>query len=487
MAKDAKKFVSDVGVTFFATMTQTALAFSITIILGKWFGPDELGLYRIVLTIFGLTSICAAIGIPSAVIKFVAEYKDNKKKVDEITSTALIVVFVSGIAFTVLFFFLSGTLASAFHMLRLEDLLHVLSFIFPFALINNTLLGLLNGYRRMRLFAFVIIARGGLAVIVTIIFVSAGLGSKGAVLGLVIAECLTSLLLFGISYRYINLAFKNCIPTAIQLIKFGAQIVGANAINSLNKQLDIILIGLFLFPSDVGYYAAAVGLSRFFWLIPASIQRITYPATSEYWSKKNFVPLGKMINKSIKYSSLILVFIAMVVFFYGEFIMTTLFRKDFISSFLPLQILLIGTVIRGGLAHPIGASLTGIGRPDLVLKLTAFMLFTNVVFDILLIPRFGILGAAIATSISLSIGAFINLILIVKIMFIKIQWKWLVKLIGIVLALITLFKYGARFINDLLLGSFLLFAYLTFTIVFLLKREEWIKLKSLSLSFLTNK
>jgi len=131
--------------------------------------------------------------------------------------------------------------------------------------------------------------------------------------------------------------------------------------------------------------------------------------------------------------------------------------------------------------------LAGIGRADLIFKLTAFMLIINALFDLLLIPRIGIIGAAIATSISLSTGALINLVLIVKNMSVKIDGGWFLKLLGIVITSIFLFKIGMHLINPYLLGSILLLAYLLFMLTFLLTKEDKIILKSLSGSFLAHK
>ncbi|GAH67198.1 unnamed protein product, partial [marine sediment metagenome] len=81
---------------------------------------------------------------------------------------------------------------------------------------------------------------------------------------------------------------------------------------------------------------------------------------------------------------------------------------------------------------------------------------------------------------SLSIGAFINLILIVKVMLIKIDWKWILKLFGILVVVITLFKVGSQFMNQLLLGSILLVSYILSMITLLLTKDDWNTLKSLS-------
>ena len=86
----------------------------------------------------------------------------------------------------------------------------------------------------------------------------------------------------------------------------------------INYRADTILIGYFLTDTDVGYYTVAVSLSRFFWIIPQTIQTITYPATSDYSANNNHSALQTMTDKSMKYTACILLPIGLGVRFFCE-------------------------------------------------------------------------------------------------------------------------------------------------------------------------
>jgi O-antigen/teichoic acid export membrane protein len=73
-----KKFAFDVGITFLASVVTLPLGFVINILLGKYLGAGNLGLFRLTSTIYGITMLVAAIGIPAAIIKYVAEFKDDR-------------------------------------------------------------------------------------------------------------------------------------------------------------------------------------------------------------------------------------------------------------------------------------------------------------------------------------------------------------------------------------------------------------------------
>lgn len=244
------------------------------------------------------------------------------------------------------------------------------------------------------------------------------------VIGVVISSVGWCLYLLLITRAYFEITFEGYAKNTKKMLGFGVQIFGANAINMINYQADIILIGYFLTAIDVGYYAVAVGLSKFFWLIPQAIQTITYPATSEYWANNNQSSLQIMIDKSMKYSTCILLPIGLMVWLFAEEIIILIFGDSFIYAVLSLQILLIGTVINGVLGRSIGGTLAGIGRAYLVPKIAACSATINLIFNFILIPVFGIAGAAIATAFSISITSIINLFFISKYAYIKFDIIW---------------------------------------------------------------
>ena len=82
--QESTKFAYDVGITFFASVINLFIGFLIIVLLGRYLGAGDLGLYRRTSTIYGMAMLVAALGIPAAMIKYVAEFKDDKNKYDEI-------------------------------------------------------------------------------------------------------------------------------------------------------------------------------------------------------------------------------------------------------------------------------------------------------------------------------------------------------------------------------------------------------------------
>ena len=61
----SKKFAFDIGITFLSSAVTLPLCFVITVVLEKYLGAGDLGLYRMTLTLYGIAMLVAAIGILS--------------------------------------------------------------------------------------------------------------------------------------------------------------------------------------------------------------------------------------------------------------------------------------------------------------------------------------------------------------------------------------------------------------------------------------
>ena len=174
-----------------------------------------------------------------------------------------------------------------------------------------------------------------------------------------------------------------------------------------------------------------------------------------------------MIDKSMKYTACILLPIGLAVGFFGGEIIIFIFHEEFIYAVLPLQILLIGTLINGSTSRAIGGSVSAVGRPDLDLKKVCVSASTNIILNILLIPYFGIIGAAVATSISLSITSALGIFFLIKTLQIKVDFKWYAKVFGILFLFVLIFIYSPS-INKYISGCMLLSIYILIIIKFFL-------------------
>lgn len=478
-------FAIDVSWVLVAMVVDLGIGFLLKIILGNYFGAPGLGAYTMILVIYLIASTLGGIGIPATLVKYVSEFKDKKSKVNKLVSCGVINSLILGLILTAIIFVISDTLESIFNISNLSVLLRIVALIFPFLLINNALMNVLNGLRKMRLYAVAEIFRRGSILIFTFIFVFLGFGVKGAVWGLVIPAAITTALLLLISKDYLYLSLSKFVETSKTLFSFGSKVFAANILGTINTRADMLFIGFFLLDKDVGIYAVAVMFVHFIMIIPQAVQRITYPAISELWAKNSHKAIENMVNKTMKFTFIFLMPIGILLFFFSKDIIQLIYfnrpHDEFLPAITPLNILIIGVIIRGPLVS-VGAALSSIGKPEYTLYVVILITITNICLNILLIPLYGINGAAVATSISFVLGAIVGIYYREKLLKIKIQLNYFVIVglisIGVYFLMITLDAILEGIIFQIFIGIIGMTIFIGATIITkTLTKDDWKLLK----------
>lgn len=163
---------------------------------------------------------------------------------------------------------------------------------------------------------------------------------------------------------------------------------------------DRFLISAFLSPNELGYYTAAYGLAQYTWeLMTIPISTVFFPICMASWTEK-----GPDATRQLLSSSLRLFFapafglLASVVLCSRDGIVILASAKYGPAAHL-LPILVAG-MIAGALPVFFRSGLLIMKKPSWVAGITACGLIVNIAANLLLIPRMGILGAAIATLVS---------------------------------------------------------------------------------------
>ena len=470
MTTTKKKITFDVGWVFASSIVVLVLHFFQKPILARYLGPDGLGLFSMAIMIAGIIELIALFGIDGALIKFVAEYKERKEKVYSLFSSAFITILIIGIITSLALFACSNTFASIFNMPSLSLLLKIYALVFPFSLAHGIIISFFNGLREMRCYAFISILQASFALAFILALLMIELGVEGAMLGTVFAIFVTMGVAMVIVKRFVHFTFSDYKKNTKKLASFGSRLVGANMISQIYYYVDTLMIGYFLTSTDVGYYAIAISLSRFFWLVPRAMATVAYPAISEYWASGNHQAINKLVDKSTKYCACILIFAGMSVIFFAKGIITFLFTSEFLPAVLPLSILLIGTVT-SGILRPIGVIYAGTGKVNVVLIISAIGAVGDILLNIALIPIYGIIGAATATTTSYLIGVVITIYLLRKMFAIQFDVLWYIKM-AVLVGVSGMLFCGLSSLNYYFSAMITLLLYAIVVIKYLLTKDD---------------
>ena len=426
MQTGARRYVQDLGYTFASLAISALVQFVLRIFLAHYMGDSDLGLYTLTWTIYSFAMIFAAFGIGQGITKYVAESREDTPRTSELLTSGLIASFAIGCLMALVLYASASVIADRFfHMPELAAMLRIVSIVVPFIAVEKATLGFLNGLRRMRLFAIINISQNVLIVVLTLVLALRGYGLKGATWGLVLPTVVVSLYsVFNLRDSVARTRLSSLVTALKPLLIFGVFVVAANAVAMIETQVDAVMIGHYMTAADVGVYAAAVTLSQAILLPSRAVQVITGPTMATFWGKGDKAGIEKEANDVLKYTAVFIIPMAFVAIMLGPDLLRVLFGKSFMSATDSLSILLIGTGFSAtwaGLASTLSS--TAFVRVAFILSSVSMMV--NLLLNALLVPHFGINGAATATSIASFLGGLLQLYCIQRLVGIRFRWKWL--------------------------------------------------------------
>ncbi|MFC7008853.1 lipid II flippase MurJ [Halalkalicoccus salilacus] len=150
--------------------------------------------------------------------------------------------------------------------------------------------------------------------------------------------------------------------------------------------------------AQVGYYKAALVLAEFLWLAPKAVQSVMIQSASELWHRDRIDRITNLASKATRYTLLLTTLLAIGIAVLSAEFVPRYYGSEFEPTIAPLLLLLPGTV-GFAVARPILSVSHARGDMRIMILATGAAATMNLLLNVALIPRFGIEGAAIATSL----------------------------------------------------------------------------------------
>ncbi|MDN5201644.1 oligosaccharide flippase family protein [Fulvivirgaceae bacterium BMA10] len=192
---------------------------------------------------------------------------------------------------------------------------------------------------------------------------------------------------------------------------YGIKSYLSNILAFLNYRIDILLISYFLETIEVGLYFLAVSIAEKLWVGSNSISAVLFARLSNMSSDKDKTHLTAMVSRHIFNLSCIGALITGLLSFW---FIPLIFGNSFEGSIAPFLYLLPGIAF-GAVSKIISNDFSGKGKPEINTYVAVFLLTENIILNIILIPKLGLVGAALATSITYSTNAIVKIIIFAKI------------------------------------------------------------------------
>ena len=402
------------------------LGYIARLVMARGLSVEDFGLFYAVFAFLALLGVFKSLGFEKSLIKFIPEFVHKKR--DDYIKSSIIYVLITQVIINMIIiiaiYFLSDYLSvHFFHTAKAGIVLRLMAIAFFADSFVNVLKFSFQGFQRMVLFSGIDAVRMLLILMFIIIGLKMGYGLFSPIAAYIIVPVI---LLAAFGWILVNNVFPNFFHSKFVIDKFLMKKISKYSIFVLVSgsaaiilgYTDVMVLTYFKGVNDVALYNVALPTAKILIYLPTAIGSILLPLTSELWTKRKETLLKAGMESLYKYSMIITLPMVFVIISFSDLITGTLFGKSYILAGAPMQILSIGMIFMT--MHLINVNFfLGIGQPQIQSKILYIAAIFNLITGLLLIPKLGTIGAALATSASFLIMMVMGLINIRRFITIK--------------------------------------------------------------------
>lgn len=453
----------------FGEITSRLLKIVIIFYAIRLLGASNWGAFSYAISLGTLFMIFSDIGISSILTREIS--KNTQQKKEYIATSTIIKVVLNILSFIAIIiiapFFATENIS--------KEIIVQVGIILVFDSLREFIFSLNRGMEKMESEAIVKIVTSLLLIIFTYIFLIKYENVYALSLGYALgsfAGFVYSLIHFR---KYFKNIFRNFSKKLIKPLMVTAWPFAFFAIlGTIMANTDSVMIGMIKNTEEVGYYATSLRIIFFLYIIPTLISTSLMPALSKKTEDKDEVK--NIVNSSIKIINLIIIPIIFFSFFIGNDLITNIFGGQYVRSGEIFKISSISLLFIFP-AIILNSVVFIFNKHGSIVKITLVGTILNILINIILIPKYGGVGAAVATLIS----QFVVLILIKNKLDKIIKINIFYKINKIIIATITSTAFLVIFkqsnLNIYIISSISIIIYLTTLLV--LKEDIIYKIKNI--------
>lgn len=389
------------GVVFAGVVVELVISFVAKLLIARYLGPVDYGAVSLGLKLMTATSILVLVGLDSGIGRYLPRFDEPSRRRGVLKSALEIALPVTILASVGLFLAADPVAIRVFDDAAVVPVIRVFSVVLPFTMVFRLAIGSVQGMEQsvpkvliqnltLPLTRFLLIA-------VVVVY---GLGAVAAAWAYGIAYVLAGSLGAYYLVRHTPL-FTDAQPTSMhrELLAFSAPLMITAAMLQVLSYLDTFFLGYFATTGVVGVYNVVYPLAQLLTVVLSAFGFIVMPVISSLDAEESVAEMRRTYQLSAKWILLATLPVFLVVALFPEMVIRLTFGAEYDSGALALSALALGFFTHA-IVGPNGNTLTSVGRTRLIMYDNIVVAVTNVVLNILLIPTYGLLGAAVATSIS---------------------------------------------------------------------------------------
>jgi O-antigen/teichoic acid export membrane protein len=385
------------AITFFTSLGYFVISFISRVIILRLISVEEWGQFSLAVSLIALFSMIAPLGLDASVARNIAYFGAERK--GSVAWNGLVTSAVLGVLFAAVIFVISPSLGKVFHEPFLPFIIMIFSPALFFGIVSQMVASIARGNKNTAANAlFINLLPPTFFTLFSLILYYSGLRFYGVILGNLIAAAATSSLSFVYALRkgYFRPGKGISASETKFLLLFGIPIMMVGFSSYFMIYADTLILGFFKNAVQVGYYAAALSVSKLSFLGINALGYIILPVASGLVSRRRRGELSHLYKNILKWNLVasVPIFLLFVAFPAGT--LTIAFGSRYGKAAIALQILAFGSFINA-LLGPSSPALAAAGRTRLVALSGLLGAAANILLSVSLIPYLGFVGAAVAS------------------------------------------------------------------------------------------
>lgn len=411
ISKIKSKTLQDLLKVLSGNIVAQGLGFLSIIIISRDLGPEQYGIFSLLLAIFTVAVQISDFGVSTSYVKYVSE---NLSKAKEIFITVILSKVALSLIIIVALYFLSGVISDFFFGSRkYQKLIELIAVAILFQSFFGVIIGHFQAIQNFKVFAYLNISHN-LLKLISIIIISFSFSQEKHLEYFILSYAFVVIfLIFSISiknYKLFSYIKQFDFNYFIQIYKLGFWVFLSSLAVMVIMRLDIMMLQKMSTSAEVGYYSVAMNLAMIFPLITTSLVTTLLPKMDEFLKNHTVKEYVKRVLSNTKYVIGILIILELI----SPFVIKILFGEQYIESISVFQILLVAFTF-GVIINPISLVMYSINKAYLLTAMNWLQLPFNYFGNLLFIPMWQADGAAISTTILRILGGLYIMVYLLKV------------------------------------------------------------------------
>jgi O-antigen/teichoic acid export membrane protein len=386
--------------------------FMLVVLIARELGPEGNGFYAMAILIPTMLANFLNFGVGPATVYYVSRGEFNVHQAMAGNLRLALIVSTAGVACALPVLVIWGV--QLFPGIP-QGLLYLGLASFPLTLLLAYLNTILQGLEDFKAFNLTVLLPPYVNLVgVVIALHGLTLGVEGAMVAYITGQLVGLLVVFALLSRSkvtraVTEQSTSFTVYARRTLSYGWKAHLSNILAFVNYRADIFLVNFFLTPAATGIYVVAVQIAEKLWMLSQAASTVLLPRLSAMHqdpkARMALTNKGFLVVSSITASASIGVAIALY------WLISPVFGEEYVEA-LPAFFWLLPGIIAGAGSRIYSNCIAAAGKPEWNMYSSIGVVTINVIGNILLVPEYGIVGAAWATSVAYCFNAVVKFCLV---------------------------------------------------------------------------